>query len=82
MQIRVCRFSCNLNNLKVRQRCMHGAAGWHRELRAVFCGVLERWDGEWERGRGDICMHMAVSLHGIAATNTVLYSNYTPISNN
>lgn len=54
---------------------MHGAAdGTGAE--AGSRGVLERWDGEWERAE-DICMHMVGSLHGIAAANTVLYSNYT-----
>ena len=33
-------------------------------------------------GTGDVCMHLADSLHGMAETNTAPCSNYTPISNN
>ena len=40
--------------------------------------------GGWEggsrgRGYGDICMHTADSLWCTTETNTVLWSNYTPI---
>ena len=42
----------------------------------MLCGDLDRWDGgeggsEVQEG-GDICMHIAGSLHCTAETNTTL----------
>lgn len=34
---------------------------------------------ERDQETGDVCMRMAGSLHGIADTSTILWSNYTPI---
>ena len=71
LQIRVCRVSYNLNNLKVRQRysmeLLHSTGSSGR--RSVMTREV---GGEWDRGH--ICMHMADSLHGIPETNTALYN--------
>ena len=48
----------------------------HLELYSMLCGDL---NGKETPKRGDICMHMADSLHSIAETDTILQSNYTPI---
>ena len=49
----------------------------------MLCDNLEGWDWGWD-GRefqegGDICIHIADSLHCTAETNSTLYSNYTLI---
>ena len=47
---------------------------------------LEEWDEGWDEGAGweggDICIHVADSLHCTAEINTTLQSNYTPIFKN
>ena len=45
---------------------------WRREPKPVFCDSLERWGGEG----GDTCVPMAGSRWCMAATITILLSNY------
>ena len=49
----------------------------------MLCVHLKGWDGEGGREKqrryGDICIHIADLLCYTAATNTTMYSNYTPI---
>ena len=54
----------------------------HRELSSVLCDDLDGQDGgDWGEVQegGDICIHIADSLHCTAETNTTLQSNCTPI---
>ena len=49
----------------------------------LLCDDLDSWVEEWS-GRevqegGDICIHIAESLHCTAENNITLYSNYIPI---
>ena len=43
----------------------------HRELNSVLFGNLDEWDGEGSKREGDICMHMADSLHSTAETDNI-----------
>ena len=49
------------------------------KLSPVLCGDLEEWNGgKGSKSGGDVCMHIADSLHCTAETNNIvkqLYSN-------
>ena len=51
----------------------------NRELSLVLCDDLEGWHVGWGRREvqegGDICIHIADSLHCAADTNTTFQSN-------
>ena len=66
----------------VSNRELVGSCLEHRECSSVLCDDLEGRgveDGRDIQERGDICIHIAGSLHYTAATNTILQCNYTPI---
>ena len=46
----------------------------------MLCGDLDGWDGGGrEAQRGDVCIHIADSLHCTTKTHTTLKGNYIPI---
>ena len=51
------------------------------EIRSVFYGDLDGWNGREVQEGGAIRIQRANSLHCIAEVNTTLWSNYIPIKN-